>query len=99
MSIMLLKEPGNYIFKHSHKELKNGLETGVELAVLVSRDYIKKQAILESILLYRAQNETKPISLAIKTVCKPTCLRSRVIIIRFFLFFFKVEIYQDQTVL
>ena len=38
--------------EHSHKKRKDSLETRGELAVL--RSYIKDQAILEPILLYRA---------------------------------------------
>ena len=46
-------------FKHSQKKLKDSLETRTELAVL--RTYVENQAIIESILLYRASKyeETK----------------------------------------
>ena len=73
------------------------LETQAEPAVL--RTYVENQAILEHILLYRHQNVNKPKSRAAKTVYGLIFLPFYKTIVRFFLFYIKMQTKQDQTVL
>ena len=73
----------NFVCKHSHKELKDSLETRAELAIL--RTDVENQAILEPILLYRA-SKYKSKSRAVRTVSGLIFLPFHKIIVSFFSF-------------
>ena len=83
------------LLEHSHKKRKDSLETRAELTV--PRTYVENQAILKPILLISKCKQTKEQG-------SEDCLWTHIfyLFIRlsaFFLFYVKMQIKQDQTVL
>ena len=81
--------------KHSHKKQKVSLETRIKQAVI--RAYVENQAIIESILLYRASKHKQTKKPAIKTFCELPFSITMWLISGFFLSSVNIQTCRDQT--